>query len=42
MQLCLAKLSVISEIDPYLISLDFFSNDRNYRSAGLRIFKACQ
>ena len=31
MQLCLTKLSVILEIDPYLISLDFFLW-KNYRS----------
>ena len=33
MQLCLIKLSVILEIDPYVISLDVFNE---------RIFIACQ
>ena len=28
MQLCLTKLSVILEIDPYVILLDFFFNGR--------------
>ena len=28
MQLCLTKLSVILEIDPYVVSLDFFFNER--------------
>ena len=27
MQLCLTKLSVILEIDPYVISLEFFSEN---------------
>ena len=30
MQLCITKLSVILEIDPYVISLDFFQW-KNYR-----------
>ena len=41
MQLCLTKLSVILEIDPYELSLDFFFQWKNYRSM-LQIFKACQ
>ena len=40
MQLCLTKLSVILEIDPYVISLDFFS--MKALSQRLQIFKACQ
>ena len=38
MQLCLTKLSVILEIDPYVISLDFFSMEKLLQR--LQIFKA--
>ena len=39
MPLCLTKLGVILEIDPYVISLDFFSMKE--LSQRLQIFKAC-
>ena len=35
MQLCLTKLSVIFEIDPYVISLDFFFFNERIISATL-------
>ena len=40
MQLCLTKLIVILEIDPYVISFDFFSMKELLQQ--LQIFKECQ
>ena len=44
MHLCLTKLSVILEIDPYVISLDFFFFFFSMKklSQRLQIFKTCQ
>ena len=40
MQLCLTKLSVILEIDPYELSHDFFPMKELLQQ--FQIFKACQ